>query len=97
MHENNLNYILVENDNKEVVGIVNDVGLIEAVSKHSFSVSIKKYVKKVKKIKYDENIKTLLNRIKKEEYLLIYKKRNFLGIINRIDVLWYLKRNKMYD
>ena len=94
MHENNLNYILVENNDKNILGVVTDKNLIDAVTEYSFNTSIKNYITKVRKIEYDEDIKVVLRKIKKEEYLLIYKKKKFFGIINTIDVLWYLKRNK---
>ena len=96
MHENNLNYILVENDDKNIVGIVTDKSLIDAVTENSFNTSISNYIIKVKKLQYSADIKALLRAIKKEEYLLLYKNKKFIGIINRIDVLWYLKKNKDY-
>ncbi len=94
MHENNINYVLVEKQNKEVVGIIKDSNLIDAVTKNSFEESVKEYVTKINKIQYDTDINQLIKKIKKEDYLLVYKKDLFYGIVSRIDVLWYLKKEK---
>ena len=95
MHENNINYVLVEKQNKEIVGIIKDSNLIDAVTKNSFEESVKEYVTKINKIQYDADINQLIKKIKKEDYLLVYKKDLFYGIVSHIDVLWYLKKEKV--
>ena len=92
MHENNLNFILVEKDNKDIAGIISDKNLIEAVKKSSFEVSIKKYITKVKKVQYSQSFNSIVNKIMEDEHLLVYNGNEFYGIINRIDVLWKLKK-----
>jgi len=92
MHENSLNFVLVEKNNGEIVGIVTDKNLIEAVNKSSFDSSIKKNITKVKKVKHNQNFNSIIKKIMKDEYLLVYRDKEFYGILNITDVLWKIKK-----
>jgi len=96
MHENTINFILVESDKKKILGIITENSLLEEVSKTSFKSSIKKSITKVKKIDYRFSLKKLVNLIKKEKYLFVYENNSFYGVINNTDVLWYLKKKENY-
>tara|TARA_B100000963_G_scaffold361237_1_gene395692 strand:- start:3249 stop:4625 length:1377 start_codon:yes stop_codon:yes gene_type:complete len=94
MGENNLNYILVEDKNKNIIGVVDDKSLVEAVIKGSFKAKIKNYVIKLKKIQYNETIKKFIKTLKENNYVLLYKNKTFMGVLNSIDFLYYLKKNE---
>ena len=94
MGENNLNYILVEDKNKNIIGVVDDKSLVEAVIKESFKAKIKNYVIKLKKIQYNETIKKFIKTLKENNYVLLYKNKTFMGVLNSIDFLYYLKKNE---
>ena len=92
MHENSLNFVLVEKNNGEIAGIVTDKNLIEVVNKSSFDSSIKKNITKVKKVQHNQNFNSIIKMIIKDEYLLVYKDKKFYGILNITDVLWKIKK-----
>ena len=94
MHENNINYILVSNSKNELVGIIDEANLFDAVIKKSFTVKISNYVKRLKKIQYNESITDLVKVLQKNENVFIYRKNKIFGIISRVDLLWYLKRKQ---
>ena len=94
MHENNTNYILVNNNKKEVIGIINDTRLLDVVSQKSFQENIGSYIIRLKKIQYNESINKLTKLIRKYEYILVYKGNLCVGVVSKIDLLWYLKKRE---
>ena len=94
MHENSISYILVSNSKNELVGIIDEANLFDAVIKKSFTVKISNYVKRLKKIQYNESITDLVKALQKNENVFIYRKNKIFGIISRVDLLWYLKRKQ---
>ncbi|MAH88734.1 MAG: cystathionine beta-synthase [Pelagibacterales bacterium] len=94
MHENALNFILVESDKKKLLGIITEQNLLEEVSKTSFKSIIKNRITKVKKVDYQFSLKKIVSLIKKEKYLFVYESNSFYGVINKTDVLWYLKKKE---
>ena len=50
----------------------------------------------MKKIDYRFSLAKLVNLIKKEKYLFVYENDSFYGVINKTDVLWYLKKKENY-
>ncbi len=95
MHENGISFLLVETDKKKLAGIITENNLLEKVSTSSFKSSIKKNITKVKKVKHNLSFNKLVNLIKKENYLFVYDKNLFYGVINKTDVLWYLKKKEI--
>ena len=81
MHENSLNFVLVEKNNKEIVGIVTDKNLMEAVTKSSFDASIKKNITKVKKVQHNQSFNSIVKEIMEDGYLLVYNNKEFYGIL----------------
>ena len=96
MHENTIDFILVESDKKKLLGIITEGSLLEEVSKTSFKSSIKKRIIKVQKIDYRFSLTKVVNLIKKNKYLFVYENNSFYGVINKTDVLWYLKKKENY-
>ena len=94
MHENSINFLLVENDEKKIMGIITESSLLEVVSKNSFKETVKNNITKVKKIDYQFDLKKIVNLIMKEKYLFVYKNNSFYGVINKTDILWYLKKKE---
>ena len=94
MHENNISYILVSNNKNELLGIIDEPNLFHAVIKKSFTAKVSNYVKRLKKIQYNESITDLIKILQKNENVFIYKKNKIFGIISRVDLLWYLKRKQ---
>ena len=94
MNENNLDKILVEDDNKKIIGVIDETNLLKAVLEKSFKEKIKKFViNKIKKVNYDLELEKLISIFKKEKLVFVYKKSKFVGMITRNDLLCYLKRN----
>ena len=50
MHENSINFLLVENDKKKIMGIITESSLLEVVSRTSFKETVKNNITKVKKL-----------------------------------------------
>ena len=94
MHENSINFLLVENDEKKIMGIINESSLLEIVSRNSFKETVKNNITKVKKIDYQFDLNKIANLIMKEKYLFVYKNNFFHGVINKTDILWYLKKKE---
>ena len=94
MQENGLNFILVQDSQKNIKGIINERSLLNGVMKKSFEDKVKFSVIKIKKIQYDEHITKIINFMKKEDHLLVYKKKHFVGILNKEDILSYIKLKK---
>ena len=92
MHENSINFLLVENDKKKITGIITESSLLEVVSRTSFKETVKNNITKVKKIDYQFDLKKIVKLIMKEKYLFVYKNNFFYGVINKTDILWYLKK-----
>jgi cystathionine beta-synthase len=97
MHENNISFLLVETNKKKLVGVITEHNLLEKVSKGSFKDIIKGNITKVKKISLDFDLTKLVSLIKRENYLFVFDKNNFYGVINKTDVLWYLKKKENND
>ncbi len=95
MHENNINHILVSNNKGSIIGIINDNLLLEAVVNKSFEEKVGQYIIKLRKIQYDESFKKLVKIVKKYDYILVYKKNQIVGIVNKIDLLWHIKRKEI--
>ena len=94
MHENSINFLLVENDKKKIMGIITESSLLEVVSRTSFKETVKNNITKVKKIDYQFDLNKIVNLIMKEKYLFVYKNNFFHGVINKTDILWYLKKKE---
>ena len=94
MQENNLSYLLVVNDHERILGIINEHMLLKAVRLKSFDENVKSFITKVPKIQYDIKIDKVINKMLKENHLLVYKNKIFFGILNREDLLSYLKNNR---
>ena len=82
------------NDEKKIMGIITESSLLEVVSKNSFKEKVKNNITKVKKIDYQFDLKKIVNLIMKEKYLFVYKNNFFHGVINKTDILWYLKKKE---
>ena len=78
MHENSINFLLVENDEKKIMGIITESSLLEVVSRTSFKETVKNNITKVKKIDYQFDLKKIVNLIMKEKYLFVYKNNFFM-------------------
>ncbi len=91
MQENSLSFILVTDINKKIKGIINERSLLNGVIDKSFDEKVKFFIIKIKKIQYDESINKVLKLMKKEDHLLVYKKKSFIGILNKEDILSYIK------
>ena len=67
MHENSINFLLVENDEKKIMGIITESSLLEIVSRNSFKETVKNNITKVKKIDYQlplgESLKDVVYRV----------------------------------
>ena len=96
MHENGINFLLVEKNNNNVCGIITEKNLLKGVCENSFKSSISKYITKVKKISHKFNVKKLISLMQSEDFLFIYEDKNFYGVINKMDILWYLKRKESH-
>ena len=94
MHENGLNFLLIEDNNKKIIDIIKENKLLEKVIHKSFQSSIKSHVTRVKKVDYKFDLKKIINLIKKEEYIFIFEKNTFYGVLNKTDLLWYLKKRE---
>ena len=94
MHENGLNFLLVQADNKKILGVITESSLLNKVSKTSFKSKIKNIITKVRKVDCNYDLIKTVELIKKEEYLFIYENDNFYGVINKTDILWYLKKKE---
>ena len=94
MNENSLDKLLVEDNNKNILGIIDEDNLFKAVTSNSFEEKINNYItKKVKKIQYNTKIKDLTSCFKKEKCVFVYKKNKFVGMITKNDLLSFLNRN----
>ena len=94
MNENSLDKILVENNNGKIIGVIKESNLLKGVLLNSFKVKIKKYVTtKVKNVSHDLEFKKLLSIFSKESLVFVFKRRKFIGMITRNDLLSYLRRN----
>ncbi len=94
MQENSLSFILITDSKKNVRGIINEKSLLNGVIEKSFDEKVKNFIIKIKKIQYDESIKKVCVLLQKEPHLFVYKKKNFFGILNREDILSYIKFKK---
>ncbi|MDC3024211.1 pyridoxal-phosphate dependent enzyme [Alphaproteobacteria bacterium] len=95
MNENSLDKLLVENNNKKIIGVIDEDSLFNAVQASSFKGKIKNFViTKVKKIKHNFDIEKLLILFKKEKFVFVYKDNRFKGMISKNDLLSYLNRNE---
>ena len=95
MNENSMDKLLVENNNKKIIGVIDEDGLLNAVQALSFKGKIKNFViTKVKKIKHNYGIEKLLILFTKEKFVFAYKDNRFIGMITKNDLLSYLNRNK---
>ena len=94
MHENGINFLLVENNNNKLVGVITEEDLLDRVSSKSFNSTIKNNITKVKKVNYNEDYKKIINLMKKQNYLFVYEKNVFYGVINKTDILWYLRKKE---
>ena len=79
---------------KKIMGIITESSLLEVVSKNSFKETVKNNITKVKKIDYQFDLKKIVNLIMKEKYLFVYKNNSFYVVINKTDILWYLKKKE---
>ena len=69
MIENSLDKLLVEDNNKKIIGVIDEDNLLKAVLANTFEAKIKKFVTtKVKKIKHDLRVENLLLLFKKEKF-----------------------------
>ena len=94
MNENSLDKLLVEDNNKNILGIIDEDNLFKAVTSKSFEEKINNYItKKVKKIQHNTKIKDLISYFKKEKCVFVYKKNKFVGMITKNDLLSFLNRN----
>ena len=67
MNENSLDKLLVEDNNKNIIGVIDESSLFEAVMANSFKGNIKNFINtKVKKVKHLLGIKKLLYFLKKK-------------------------------
>ena len=82
------------NDDKKIMGIITESSLLEVVSRTSFKETVKNNITKVKKIDYQFDLKKIVKLIMKEKYLFVYKNNFFYGVINKTDILWYLKKKE---
>ena len=57
MHENSINFLLVEYDKKKKMGIITESSLLEVVSRNSFKEIVKNNITKVKKVDYQFDLK----------------------------------------
>ncbi len=97
MNENSLDKLLVEDDNKNILGVIEESSLFKAVIKNSFQGKINNFVNmKVKKVQHNLEFKKLLALFEKEKFVFVYKKKQFIGMITQSDLLSYIKRN-CYD
>ena len=94
MHENGINFLLVETNNNKLVGVITEEDLLDRVSSKSFDSTIKNNITKVKKVNYNEDYKKIISLMKKQNYLFVYEKNVFYGVINKTDILWYLKKKE---
>ena len=95
MNENSLDKLLVEDNNKNILGIIDEDNLFKAVTSNSFEEKINNYItKKVKKIQHNIKIKDLISCFKKEKCVFVYKKNKFVGMITKNDLLSFLNRNR---
>jgi len=93
MNENNLNKLLVCDNNKKVIGVIDEDNILSAVLDRSFEEKIKKFTNiRVKKIQHDVSLTKLISLFKKESFAFVYKKSKFIGMITKNDLLCYLKR-----
>ena len=76
------------------MGIITESSLLEVVSRNSFKETVKNNITKVKKIDYQFDLKKIVNLTMKEKYLFVYKNNSFYGVINKTDILWYLKKKE---
>ena len=76
------------------MGIITESSLLEVVSRNSFKETVKNNITKVKKIDYEFDLKKIVNIIIKEKYLFVYKNNSFYGVLNKTDILWYLKKKE---
>ncbi len=95
MHENGTNFLLVENNRKKLMGVITEDSLLNKVSQSSFEDTIKNSITKVKKIDHNFDLIKAINIIKKKEYLFVYEKNDFYGVINKTDILWYLRKKEL--
>ena len=94
MNENSLDKLLVEDNNKNIIGVIDENSLFEAVMANSFKGKIKNFINtNVKKVKHLLSIKKLLVLFEKENFVFVYKNKKFFGMITKNDLLSYLKRN----
>ena len=94
MNENSLDKLLVEDNNKNIIGVIDENSLFEAVMANSFKGKIKNFINtNVKKVKHLLSIKKLLLLFEKENFVFVYKNKKFFGMITKNDLLSYLKRN----
>ena len=94
MNENSLDKLLVEDNNKNIIGVIDENSWFEAVMANSFSGKIKNFINtNVKKVDYFLGIKKLIVLFEKENFVFVYKNKKFFGMITKNDLLSYLKRN----
>ena len=94
MSENNLDKVLVEDNNRKIIGVIDETNLLKGVLANSFEEKIKKYViTRIKNVRHNLDLKKLLSIFNKENFVFVYKKNKFIGMITRNDLLCYLKRN----
>ena len=80
MNENSLDKLLVEDNNKNILGIIDEDNLFKAVTSNSFEEKINNYItKKIKKFSITLKLKTLLVALKKKSVYLSTKKINLLA------------------
>ena len=96
MQENGLNFILVTDKKQKIKGIINEKCLLNGVLKKSFEEKVKYFITKIRKIEYDTKIDKVINIMRKEDHLFVYKEKKFIGILNKEDILNYIKFNKNY-
>ena len=76
MNENSLDKLLVEDNNKNILGIIDEDNLFKAVTTNSFEEKINNYItKKVKKIQYNTKIKDLISYFKKRKVCICLQKK----------------------
>ena len=83
-----------KDNNKNIIGIIDENSLFKAVMANSFKGMIKNFINtKVKKVNHLFDIKKLLVLFKKENVVFVYKNKKFVGMITKNDLLSYIKRN----
>ena len=94
MRELGIGAVAIKDKNNDIIGVIRKEDLLKAANKVSFQDKVLPYLYKTPRIDVSDDYEQLENIFQSEHYVLVFDKKIFIGIIDCIDMISYLRRKE---